>query len=294
MDTIKPTILLVEDQKQFMQMNKILCTFPGCEPKFLEAQNGVEARQVLKKHRDEITLMITDIDMPELNGIQLLRLEEVQRFIPVVVLTAHPHYERTAYDLRVVLFLDKSDDPDRNTALLEPAIRFAYTLHTAKMVRDKTVSLANRKLEGLEVLERFAHACEAIVHAKGLGDVFSALTKAFSRLYDCHFRMAIRFGSGKAKTILLGDEREPDRDAEFVERMILQKALLTQEEQVYQRRWAKPDSSSRSWIAILVREPHKFDKKDRNAVHKLVELLVNQASRQVELLNYRGTLEENR
>jgi PAS domain S-box-containing protein len=53
------------------------------------AKNGIEGLIVFKRHQDEISAVLTDIDMPELNGIEMSkRLKAIAPDLPIIVLTA--------------------------------------------------------------------------------------------------------------------------------------------------------------------------------------------------------------
>jgi two-component system chemotaxis response regulator CheY len=64
---------------------------------FLEAANGLEALDVIGKHCDEIALIILDVNMPEMDGFELLRrLKADPKFkaIPVMMLTTESERSR--------------------------------------------------------------------------------------------------------------------------------------------------------------------------------------------------------
>ena len=57
---------------------------------FLEAANGLEALDVIAKNHDDIALIILDVNMPEMDGFELLRrvkADPVYKDIPVMMLT---------------------------------------------------------------------------------------------------------------------------------------------------------------------------------------------------------------
>ena len=66
----------------------------------LEATNGREALAVLEQHSDEIDLLLSDVVMPVMGGVELLHaLREKELAIPVVLLTGHP-LEKEMEELR--------------------------------------------------------------------------------------------------------------------------------------------------------------------------------------------------
>jgi two-component system, chemotaxis family, chemotaxis protein CheY len=57
---------------------------------FLEASNGLEALEVIAKNHEDIALIILDVNMPEMDGFELLRrvkADPVFKDIPVMMLT---------------------------------------------------------------------------------------------------------------------------------------------------------------------------------------------------------------
>ncbi len=57
---------------------------------FLEAANGVEALEVIARNHEEIALVILDVNMPEMNGFEVLsrlKADPVLKAIPVMMLT---------------------------------------------------------------------------------------------------------------------------------------------------------------------------------------------------------------
>jgi two-component system chemotaxis response regulator CheY len=64
---------------------------------FLEAANGLEALEVLAKNAEEIALIILDVNMPEMDGFELLRRVKADpkyKNIPVMMLTTESERSR--------------------------------------------------------------------------------------------------------------------------------------------------------------------------------------------------------
>ena len=83
------SILLVEDSLFFRDQ---VCHFMTNEGySVLEAEDGVEALKVLDEHVDAIGLVVTDIEMPNMDGFELTsRIKKEERFahLPVIALTS--------------------------------------------------------------------------------------------------------------------------------------------------------------------------------------------------------------
>ena len=108
----KMTILIVEDslteRKVLVDMlNKYFSNI-------IEVSNGKEAYEVLKKKEKEIDIVISDIVMPELSGIELLKLvREFNLSIPFIFITGNLKSEDIlkAIDLNVSSYLLKPVNP---------------------------------------------------------------------------------------------------------------------------------------------------------------------------------------
>jgi two-component system chemotaxis response regulator CheY len=64
---------------------------------FIHARDGLEAKAQLEKHAPELVLVLLDWNIPEPNGLEILkwmRSEESMKNIPVIMLTAMGHREK--------------------------------------------------------------------------------------------------------------------------------------------------------------------------------------------------------
>jgi CheY-like chemotaxis protein len=86
---ININLLLVEDNEINMKLAKVMIkrSFPSIN--IITASNGIEALELFKEN--EINLVISDLQMPELNGYQLteeIRKIDINGSIPIIALTA--------------------------------------------------------------------------------------------------------------------------------------------------------------------------------------------------------------
>ncbi|MFD3257822.1 response regulator transcription factor [Paenibacillus lentus] len=80
----RESILLVDDEKEIIELMEIYLKNEGY---FLyKASNGLEALQILQTH--DIDLIILDIMMPEMDGIQACMKIREQRNTPIIMLSA--------------------------------------------------------------------------------------------------------------------------------------------------------------------------------------------------------------
>ncbi len=83
-----PTILIAEDSKFFRNQVKGYMTEVGYN--VIEAEDGVECWNKLLEHGDEISMLVTDIEMPNMNGFELTqRIRSDSRYgkLPIIALT---------------------------------------------------------------------------------------------------------------------------------------------------------------------------------------------------------------
>lgn len=82
-----PTVLIVDDSPIVRQQVKLALMPEGFE--LLEAEDGVQGLQMLESH-SEIGLLICDVNMPNLNGLEMLEQMSTKRLrpdLPIVMLT---------------------------------------------------------------------------------------------------------------------------------------------------------------------------------------------------------------
>lgn len=83
-----PTILIAEDSKFFRNQVKNYMTEVGYS--VIEAEDGLEGWNKLEEYGDEITMLVTDIEMPNMNGFELtqrIRSDERYSKLPIIALT---------------------------------------------------------------------------------------------------------------------------------------------------------------------------------------------------------------
>ena len=80
-DAVQATILLVEDEGQIRQLARDVLESAGY--KVLDAEDGVRALEVASAHTGRIDLLLTDVVMPRMGGVDLAA--ELQRLRPGIV-----------------------------------------------------------------------------------------------------------------------------------------------------------------------------------------------------------------
>ena len=85
-----PTILVVEDDPPLRRLIRAALEKRGYV--VIEARNGAEATAVLRKHQARVDLVLTDVDMPHVDGFELVeRLHQMRPGTGVLYMTGEHH-----------------------------------------------------------------------------------------------------------------------------------------------------------------------------------------------------------
>ena len=83
---MKKRILVVDDDSMNLMRTKMIL---GQEYQVVLAESGLEALNKLQEEEEQIDMVLLDIDMPEMNGIETFeRMKDFDADIPVIFLTA--------------------------------------------------------------------------------------------------------------------------------------------------------------------------------------------------------------
>jgi len=181
----KTSILIVDDDEYVLKMFSSILDEAGY--KVCAADCGEKALEEMD--RDNFALVVTDIIMPEMNGIELLRkIHEKKPEIPVIIMTASPELDTATEALRYNAFdfLIKPFKMNYALHVVKKAIEsYEFTLLKEEYdrmlentVREKTEELRGAleqiKVANLEVIHRLTRAAEykdedTAAHIKRIG-----------------------------------------------------------------------------------------------------------------------------
>lgn len=95
-----PTLLLVEDEPAIRQL--MARALSGAGYRVLEARTGAEAVAVYERYGADVDLLITDIRMPYLSGVELAaELRRRRRTLKILYVTGYPD-DRTSGEPQLV------------------------------------------------------------------------------------------------------------------------------------------------------------------------------------------------
>ncbi|MGH7232148.1 MAG: response regulator [Nitrospiraceae bacterium] len=82
------TILIVDDEAKMRQILRVGLTPHGFN--ILDAENGLEALCMCKEHQGPIHLLLADVIMPEMNGLELApRVKALRPEVQVILMSGH-------------------------------------------------------------------------------------------------------------------------------------------------------------------------------------------------------------
>ena len=83
------TILLVEDEPDVLEVNQIILVELGYRT--ISSSNARQAMELYTRHKAEIALVLTDMVMPEMDGLALFEALKVENLdVNVIILTGYP------------------------------------------------------------------------------------------------------------------------------------------------------------------------------------------------------------
>ena len=119
----KHTVLIVDDEENNLQLLKR--TFRG-KYNILTAHNGIEALDVVKEHGDEISLIVSDQKMPQMEGTEFLKhVRETNPQIVKILLTGHVDTDiivSAIYDCELFQYILKPFEPEELKIAVENGI----------------------------------------------------------------------------------------------------------------------------------------------------------------------------
>jgi two-component system cell cycle sensor histidine kinase/response regulator CckA len=85
------TLLVVDDEPS---IRKLIASALRTEHSVITAESGIEALAIFESYRDRIDLIVTDVTLPGMSGLELVaRLEELhKRRFPVLFITGASEY----------------------------------------------------------------------------------------------------------------------------------------------------------------------------------------------------------
>lgn len=141
------TILYVEDDI-LIQKNTVI-TLELLKTKVIDAKNGQEGIDKFKQNSSSIDIIITDISMPIMNGLDMIKeIQEINNDIPVIITTAHQDisYLKTAIELGITSYILKPVQIENIIDSVHKAME-PIKLKQELLKKNKELNLLNNSLE---------------------------------------------------------------------------------------------------------------------------------------------------
>lgn len=182
-------ILIVDDS----ELNRsLLADMLRDEYEILEAENGLQAIKLLEFHQFEISLILLDIVMPEMDGFEVLAMMNKNKWIeriPVIIISAETTaaYIDAAYDLGATEYVNRPFDPKMirrrvsNTIMLYSKQKFLENAVTEQVLEKEKSNLI--MVEVLSHIVEFRNG-ESGMHILNIRTITEMLLKRLCALSD--------------------------------------------------------------------------------------------------------------
>jgi two-component system, NtrC family, response regulator len=158
------TILIVEDERKIREVLSRILEIEGYD--VLVAEKGLQGMELLNKN--EIKLVITDVKLPDINGIILLEeIKKLNKSIEVIILTAYGNITDAVKAIKIGAFdyLRKGDDDDKITFIVARAfekinfqkqIEYLEDRIEKKNSFDKIIGNSSKIIHSIELAKKVA------------------------------------------------------------------------------------------------------------------------------------------
>lgn len=157
---MKHKILIVDDSPFNRQ---VLCDILGNEYDLIEAENGRQALEIIEEKRRELSAVLLDIVMPEIDGVALLKILNEKKYIdqfPILVVSGEQSLNLVAecFDIGISDYIRKPV----NTDFVQQRVKKLVELYQQKNDFKELVEKQTRALKGqYKLLQQQAVALKA-------------------------------------------------------------------------------------------------------------------------------------
>jgi len=207
--SIKANILLVDDEPMVLKMLQTFLEAQGYQ--VVCAPGGHEALAIIEQQGHGIDLLITDIRMPDMNGIRLLEaVHQLLPALPALLMTGYTDFDLVVEGLKQHAFdlLFKPIDFDQLNWCISKALAFLMTQRMEQQYRtrlEEQVAKQTKQLcEQLEALQEAQHKASEVAELK----------REFLSLISHEFRTPLNGIMGVIQ--LMEDQKTPVNQSEYL------------------------------------------------------------------------------
>lgn len=127
------------------------------------AKNGLEGLETFKDNKEEINLIISDINMPKMGGLEMCEeIKKINPYIPVVITSAHndPNFLKRAIEIGVSSYAMKPIDLYQ---LIDSMIKAFEPILLKKQLEELNVSLETRVEQEIKKIKSILDAQDNII-----------------------------------------------------------------------------------------------------------------------------------
>ena len=168
-------ILYVEDEKSLRDIT--LNILEGFTKHQYVATNGNEGLELFKTYQNDIDLIITDVNMPQMNGLEMIRrIKEINPTIPIIVATAfsNTEYLLEAIDIGVDKYVLKPVDMKKLLQIMNQSLLY-HELKELYLDRLTFLPNRNRLKKDLETSSKVLMALINIDKFSTLNDLYGEI-----------------------------------------------------------------------------------------------------------------------
>ena len=180
--TDKTNIYFVDDDPKTGELMQRFCADANVDCTVF--QNPVDALAQFKKHSANIDLIVSDLQMPQMSGIELLTaVRNIDHAMPFIILTGYANVDNAIDALRLGAsdFLKKPFDMDELLVLIDKTLQ-----HRALEIENQSLRQQLKQTQSIEGL---------IGHSKAMNDIANIIHKISD--IRCHVMIEGESGTGK-------------------------------------------------------------------------------------------------
>lgn len=155
------SILYVEDEKDVREFTaKLLATLVK---KVFVAQNGLEGLETFKENQKDIDLIVSDINMPKMDGLEMCKqIKAINKDIPLVITSAYndPSFLKKAIDIGVSTYAMKPIDLYQ---LIDSIIKAIEPIILKRKLEELNLSLETRIEQEISKIKSILDAQDNII-----------------------------------------------------------------------------------------------------------------------------------
>lgn len=155
------SVLYVEDEKDVREFTTKL--LGSLVQKVYSAEDGLDGLEQFIENKDSIDLIVSDINMPRMNGLDMcVKIKEINKEIPIVITSAHndPSFLKKAINVGVSTYAMKPIDLYQ---LVESMIKAIEPIYLKRKLENLNISLETRVDNEIQKIKSILDAQDNIV-----------------------------------------------------------------------------------------------------------------------------------